>query len=177
MIVPALVIAPLKVPFWSSSVPALSSVVAVVELLARTSGHRGAGRLRALLDRQAGATTKTRSPAEEVFLDLVRQARLPAPRVNARVAGYEVDFFWPEQKVIVEVDGYRFHSTRRAFEHDRRKDADLRAAGFTVLRVSSEQLERQPYAVIADVTRALIAPTQVATISAPSSREMATSTE
>jgi very-short-patch-repair endonuclease len=140
----------------------------VAELLARTHGHRGAGRLRALLDRHAGMTTMTRSQAEELFLDLVRRARLPPPRVNARVAGYEVDFFWPEQNVIVEVDGYRFHSTRRAFEHDRRKDADLRAAGFTVLRVSFEQLTRDAYAVLADLVRALTAPpTQVATISVP----------
>jgi very-short-patch-repair endonuclease len=93
------------------------------------------------------------------------------------VAGYEVDFFWPEHKVIVEVDGFRFHSTRRAFEHDRRKEADLRAAGFTVLRVSFDQLQRGPYAVIADVVRALTAGAQVATSSEPSSREMATSTE
>jgi very-short-patch-repair endonuclease len=95
------------------------------------------------------------------------------------VAGYEVDFLWPERKLIVEVDGFRFHSTRRAFEHDHRKEADLRAAGFTLLRVSFEQLEREPYAVIADLVRALdSAPAaQVATISEPSSREMATSTE
>ncbi len=71
----------------------------------------------------------TRSQAEELFLDLVRQARLPAPRVNSRVAGYEVDFFWPEQRLVVEIDGYRYHSTRRAFEHDRRKEADLQRPG------------------------------------------------
>jgi very-short-patch-repair endonuclease len=167
----------LELAFDQALVSGVMRPAGVAELLARSNGHRGAGRLRALLDRQAGVTTMTRSPPEEVFLDLVRQARLPAPRVNAPVAGYEVDFFWPEQKVIVEVDGYQFHSTRRAFEHDRRKDADLRAAGFTVLRVSAEQLDLQSYAVIADVTRALSAPAQVATISAPSSREMATSTE
>jgi very-short-patch-repair endonuclease len=148
----------------------------VTELLARTTGRKGATHLAALLERQHG-TTLTRSEAEELFLDLVRQAQLPPPRVNARVAGYEVDFFWPEHNVIVEVDGYRFHSTRRAFEHDHRKEADLRAAGFILLRVSFDQLDRESYAVIADVARALAAAAQVATISEPSSREMATSTE
>jgi very-short-patch-repair endonuclease len=86
-------------------------------------------------------------------------------------------FFWPEQKLIVEVDGFHFHSTRRAFEHDRRKEANLRAAGFTVLRVSFDQLAHESYAVIADLVRALTARDQVATISVPSSGEMATSTE
>jgi very-short-patch-repair endonuclease len=151
----------------------------VAELLGRTRGRVGASKLAALLERHTGRTTMTRSHAEEVFLDLIRQAKLPPPQVNARVAGYEVDFLWPERKLIVEVDGFRFHSTRRAFEHDHRKEADLRAAGFTLLRVSFEQLEREPYAVIADLVRALdSAPAaQVATISEPSSREMATSTE
>jgi very-short-patch-repair endonuclease len=165
----------------------------IAELLGRTRGRAGATRLAALLERQHG-TTLTRSQAEEVFLDMVRKAQLPPPRVNARVAGYEVDFLWPEQKVIVEVDGYRFHSTYRAFTHDHVKAARLRAAGYMVLQVSFDQLERTALAVIADVTRALVAPglvpppadmppgtltpaAQVATISEPSSREMATSTE
>jgi very-short-patch-repair endonuclease len=163
----------------------------LAELLGRTRGRRGSAPLRALLERQHG-TTRTRSGAEELFLDLVRQARLPPPQTNVKVAGYEVDFLWPEQNLIVEVDGYCFHSTHRVFHRDHRKDADLRTAGFHVIRVSFEQLERQPFAVIADVTRGLTdrrpatpsgtpeatpSGTQVATISVPSSGEMATSTE
>jgi very-short-patch-repair endonuclease len=108
---------------------------------------------------------------------MIRDARLPAPQVNARVAGDEVDFFWLEQQLIVEIDGYQFHSTRRPFDYDHRKDADLRAAGFVVLRFTYEQLRDEPLAVVAGVTRALATAPQVATISAPSSREMATSTE
>lgn len=157
----------------------------VAELLTRTTGHRGAGALAALLDRQPGMTTLTRSEAEELFLDLIRRAHLPEPRMNVRVAGYEVDFLWPDQNLVVEVDGYRYHSTRRAFEHDRRKEADLRAAGFVVLRFSYWQVREEPLAVVAGLTRVLATSAhatvaqvaQVATVSAPSSREMATSTE
>lgn len=147
----------------------------VAELLGRTSGRAGAARLAALLERQHG-TTFTRSEAEELFLDLVRRAQLPPPRVNARVAGYEVDFFWPEQRVVVEVDGFRFHSGRRAFEHDHRKIQDLQSAGLTVLRVTYLQLRNEPLVVIARIAQA-VGGAQVATISAPSSGEMATSTE
>jgi hypothetical protein len=63
----------------------------VAGLLDRTTGRKEARRLADLLERQDGTTTLTRSEALELFLDLVRRAQLPLPRVNARVAGYEVD--------------------------------------------------------------------------------------
>jgi very-short-patch-repair endonuclease len=146
----------------------------VAELLTRVRGRPGAPVLAGLLAHHTGPTL-TRSEAEELFLELIRQAGLPPPRVNARTSGYEVDFLWPERRLVVEVDGFRFHSTRRAFDHDHRKDLDLKAAGLTVLRFTYEQLRREPLLVIAQLTRALTG--QVATVSAPSSWEMATSTE
>jgi very-short-patch-repair endonuclease len=69
----------------------------------------------------------TRSEAEAKPLALIRKARLPTPEVNARIGGYEVDFLWREQGLVVEVDGFAYHSTRRAFERDRRKDAEVHA--------------------------------------------------
>ena len=41
-----------------------------------------------------------------------------------------MDFLWPEQKVVAEVDGYGFHSGARAFERDRERDAALAATGY-----------------------------------------------
>jgi very-short-patch-repair endonuclease len=78
----------------------------------------------------------TRSEAELKMLRLIRSADLPTPRVNARVAGYEVDFLWPDQRLVVEVDGHAYHANRRAFERDRERDAALAAAGITVVRVT-----------------------------------------
>jgi very-short-patch-repair endonuclease len=124
------------------------------ELLRRTSGRRGAPLLRDLLDAE-GTTTVTRSEAEERLLTLIRAAQLPAPRINARLLGYEVDFHWPEQRFVVEVDGYRFHSGSRAFEHDRRKDSALVTAGIATIRVTWRQLEREPYAVVARIAQGI----------------------
>ena len=53
------------------------------------------------------------------------------------------------------MDGYRFHSSRSAFERDRRRDAELGAAGFRVIRVTWQQLVEEPIAVIARIARAL----------------------
>jgi very-short-patch-repair endonuclease len=126
----------------------------VAELLSRAGGHRGRGRLAAVLTRQTSGTTMTRSEAEERVLDLIRAARLPRPLVNARVGGYEVDFFWPEHQLVLEVDGFRFHASRGAFERDRRKDADLRRAQIAVARITWRMIE-EPYALVADIAREL----------------------
>jgi very-short-patch-repair endonuclease len=97
----------------------------------------------------------TRSEAERRLLALVRAADLPPPRTNARLGPYEVDFLWPEQRLIVEVDGFAFHSSRAAFERDRARDADLHARGYRVIRVTWHQIARAPHVVVARLAAAL----------------------
>jgi very-short-patch-repair endonuclease len=126
----------------------------VAEMLERTRGNWGWPRLAALVERQRDPTL-TRSEPEERLLALVRKADLPDPRLNVRLHGYEVDFHWPAQNLVVEVDGFRSHSTHRAFEHDRRKDATLGAAGVATMRVTWRQIEDEPYAVVARLALAL----------------------
>jgi very-short-patch-repair endonuclease len=101
-------------------------------------------------------TTFTRSVAEERFLSLIRDSGLPQPLVNVRRHGYEIYFFWPEERVAVEVDGFAYHRTRGRFEGDRSRDAALRKAGITVIRVTWRQLERDATAVLVDVAQALV---------------------
>jgi very-short-patch-repair endonuclease len=93
----------------------------------------------------------TRSEAEERLRALCKAARLPAPRMNARAAGWEVDAFWPAQRLIVEIDGWRYHRTRRRFEDDRRKDAALTVAGYRVVRITARRLRHEPYSVSAQL--------------------------
>jgi very-short-patch-repair endonuclease len=78
----------------------------------------------------------TRSQAEERFLALIRTAELPSPDVNVPLHGFEVDFLWREQRLVVEIDGYAYHSDRQAFERDRSRDATLAAHGYRVIRVT-----------------------------------------
>lgn len=117
-------------------------------------GRRGVRALRATTDH---GPRFTRSEAERRLLELVRSAGLPEPETNVRVAGYEVDALWRDHGVVVEVDGQAFHSTREAMERDRRKDADLEAAGYAVKRVTWTQITRQREAVVARLARALSA--------------------
>ncbi len=86
----------------------------------------------------------TRSHLERLFLKLIRTAGLPRPEVNAKVGPYTVDFLWRAQRLVVETDGYEFHSSRASFESDRRRDRELQRRGFVVLRFTYRDVtERQ----------------------------------
>jgi very-short-patch-repair endonuclease len=121
------------------------------------SGRRGNGVLAQVLQRHEPGSTLTRSELEERMLSLCLSFRLPTPEVNAAIEGYVVDFVWREQRLIVETDGWSTHGTRTAFERDRRRDADLLAAGWRVLRISYLRLEREPEWVARRIAKALAA--------------------
>ena len=108
------------------------------ELIDRCPTHHGAPRLRALVDPHRGPT---RSELEDAFQDLTERYGLPPALINARVAGYEVDVLFPEEKVIVELDGYEFHGTREAFEDDRERDATTLQAGFATVRLTWQRMQ------------------------------------
>ena len=124
------------------------------DVLDRSIGRRGAGTLKRIVQSE-GPSTQTRSNPEERFLALVRQAGLPAPEVNGRIAGYEVDFLWRSQRVALEIDSWGFHRTRNAFERDRLKGAHLSAAGLSVVRATDTQLEDEPVAVVVRIAQTL----------------------
>ena len=115
---------------------------------------RGTAAVRAYLGREGGPVL-TRSQRERLMRRLVREAGLAQPQSNVRVAGYEVDFLWAEQRVVVEVDSWQFHGHRAAFERDRRKSMRLTDSGYIVIRITARQLVDEPLAVIAHISRAL----------------------
>ncbi|HEX6694161.1 MAG TPA: type IV toxin-antitoxin system AbiEi family antitoxin domain-containing protein [Longimicrobiales bacterium] len=118
--------------------------------------YRGAARIRTLLQLHGAALT--RSEAEARLLSLIRRARLPRPRVNATMLGYEVDFLWEEQRLVVEVDGFAYHSSEKAFARDRRRDAELTTAGYNVVRFTWDDLSRHPEATLVMLAQALLRP-------------------
>jgi very-short-patch-repair endonuclease len=100
----------------------------------------------------------TRSEAERRLLALIDKAGLPRPRTNVKVRGHEVDFHWPDQRLVVEFDGWTYHSSRAAFERDRDRDAELILAGERVIRVTNRQLTGRPEELIARFATGLAAP-------------------
>ena len=130
------------------------SIAALADQVERNRGRAGTAGLRSLIAR----TTKpalTRSNAERKLLTLLRAQRLPSPDPNQRIAEFEVDLLWREQRLVVEFDGFAFHGDRSAFERDRQRDAELQARGYRVMRVTWRQLVDHPAAVVSRIRRAL----------------------
>jgi hypothetical protein len=108
----------------------------IEDVLSRANGHRGRT---PLTQATVHEPAFTRSELEAWFLALVRDAGLDPPLVNFALTApdhprLEVDFCWPQHRLIVELDGWETHRTRAAFERDRRRDAALQAVGWRVLR-------------------------------------------
>jgi hypothetical protein len=134
----------------------LFDLLAVRRCLDEHPRQPGAPRLRRLLDALHGVgVADLRSLLEVRFLQLCDDHGLPEPRANPRVAGMLVDFFWPEGKLIVETDGYAYHSSRAAFERDRERDQRLALAGYTVMRFTYHQVTQTPEAVAHRIRRLL----------------------
>jgi very-short-patch-repair endonuclease len=142
-----------------------AEVLGIVDLgdlrrqIAVNRGRRGVARLGSILSEIDPQTSRTRSELERRFLGICARAGLPKPRVNGhlRIDGirFEGDFIWDDPKVLVEADGRRFHSTRTAFERDRRRDQRLIRSGWQVVRFTWRQVVDEPSYVSATVTAIL----------------------
>jgi hypothetical protein len=127
-----------------------------LDALARACfGHRGAAKLRRALETHEAGTTITKGKLEELFLALCRQYGLPKPLVNAWLEAKEVDFLFPQHRLIVETDGWTHHRGRDAFENDRARDALMARAGYRTLRFTWRQIEHEPASVAATLAATL----------------------
>jgi len=132
---------------------------AIQDVLSRTHGHQGNAPLRSILNDHFPGSTPTRNDLEEAFLQICDKARLPRPEVNAWIPlepiGYTADFLWREPQLIAETDGRDTHTTKHAFDHDRKRDQRLMLAGFRVVRFPWQQVMHEPSTVESTV-RALL---------------------
>ncbi len=113
---------------------------ALERTLARLPGRRGTPRLERVLAAYRPDPRFTRSAAERHFAALCERQRLPNPQTNLWIGGCEIDAYWPDARLAVEIDG-RTHRTRRAFQEDRRRDRHLATLGVQVVRVTAIDLE------------------------------------
>ncbi|HKG37665.1 MAG TPA: type IV toxin-antitoxin system AbiEi family antitoxin domain-containing protein [Conexibacter sp.] len=136
----------------------LLDTTGIEEALEHRRGRRGTAtaKLRAALVelRQHGATL-TRSHLEDRFLTLLDAHDLPRPATNAHVSGYEGDAVWRAARLVVELDGWDGHKTRRAFQHDRTKGNVIQAAGYALLRFTHADVMRRPDEVAAQIATQL----------------------
>lgn len=116
----------------------------VQKMAARGRGWKGVGKLRRLIKTWNPDLRDTKSFLEIAFARLCQDQDIPLPEINVRVGNMEADCLWRKPALIVELDSYRHHSSRRAFERDRRKTRRFEKLGFRVLRLTYRMVIDEP---------------------------------
>jgi hypothetical protein len=124
-------------------------------VIARSPGRRGRVALRQALADLDDAPPLLLSPVEGAFRELVRGHGFPTPQYNAYVEAELVDVVWRDHRLIVEIDGWSFHRSKRSFADDRRRDRKLVKAGWRVVRFPADDVLYRPGAVAAEISELL----------------------
>jgi very-short-patch-repair endonuclease len=121
----------------------LLDLAAIDRITDEVRGHRGRGPLRRamVVYRENGFT---RSGGEKRMLAALADAGVRRPAVNNFVEGYELDFFWENERFAVELDSWEHHRDRRSFEEDRKRQEELAMAGIETIRITGTRLKREP---------------------------------
>lgn len=104
------------------------------------------------------------SPAELRLLRALRGDGLPEPEKQVevkRASGSVIsraDFGYPEQRILIYVDGLQYHSSRKRRELDARQTRELSALGWTVMRFLGTELWTRMKSCVADVRAAVQSP-------------------
>jgi Protein of unknown function (DUF559) len=129
------------------------------DLLKRSRGRRGVARLRNVLARGDLGEDIPASGLELRYRELCAQAGLPKPEINRYILlgdeYHKVDFLWRKQRVVVETDGDRYHSTGWQRARDERRDQLLEKHGYRRARIPEEAIADDPTQAIATASSLL----------------------
>jgi len=138
----------------------LEDLGTVIDDLARP-GRSGVRAARLLVEERRRWVAATESELEDLFVRVVRTAGLPYPVGQVEIHGRNgdfigrVDFFYPKQRVAIELDGFSFHSDPASFTRDRERQNRLVMEGITLLRYTARDLRERREAVAAELLRIL----------------------
>ncbi|MBL8935089.1 MAG: DUF559 domain-containing protein [Archangium sp.] len=137
----------------------LTTVDKLTHFIERAGGTRGIRLLRRLTARRGGEGV-TESELEARVLEVLRDAGMPMPELQKKVQvkgqRYRLDFRFPGTPVVLEADGYAWHSTAHAFEADRRRINALTARGFRVLQWTWEAMNERPEQLLDELAVLLV---------------------
>ncbi len=133
-----------------------TSPAQVEAILAGRPNTPGAGKLKGVMK---GDVKVTLSKLERHFLYLLKEHGMPQPQTNRPATGRRVDCRWPEHQLTVELDSYRYHHSRHAWEQDRRREREARARADEFRRYTYGDVFEHPAAMLAEL-RALLPTTR-----------------
>jgi very-short-patch-repair endonuclease len=118
-------------------------------------GRTGSGRLSAVLTAYDRSSAAPQSVPESFLVELVREVGLTPTPQYALGPKHHVDLAWPEHKVAVEVDSWRYHGSFFAYSNDRARDRAAARAGWVTLRFTYDEIVALPRRVISDICAVL----------------------
>lgn len=123
-------------------------------------GRPGVAMTRLLLDSRDPSVAVPGSVFERRLLRALRRAGLPAPVLQHQIRSggrliAVIDFAYPDARLAIEADGYRWHSGRIRWDHDRARRNRLTLLGWRIIHITWTDLTRRPATMIDAVARAL----------------------
>ena len=125
-----------------------------------SKGRPGIVAIRALLDARRHGHVTPRSDLETRFAQLRREAGLPEPVLQHQIREKGklvavVDFAYPDLRLAIETDGYRWHTGKPRWASDLARRNRLAALGWRVIHVTDTDLEERPDRVTQTIAAAL----------------------
>jgi very-short-patch-repair endonuclease len=130
-------------------------VGALHAVIARNHGRRGIVALRGAIAELTDQAPLLQSRLERAFRHLIRNYSLPQPQFNVYVEDELVDAVWPAHRLVVEVDGWNYHRTKRSFKNDRRRDRKLLRAHWRAARFTGDEVTDEAAGVAAELSELL----------------------
>ena len=132
----------------------------LARILGRTPGRPGSGVVRSILGSYEIGQDLPRNDCEELMRSICVDYGIPLPRINVPMQlgdrWIEADFFWPEARLVVEVDGFATHGTRKGFKSDRTRDRNLTLnSDLALLRFAADEIHYEQRTVAADIIQML----------------------
>ena len=127
------------------------------ELRATLAAHpkrRGARALSGLLESERGPNV-TRSVAERRALRVMRAHGIEPDASDVQIGPYRADFLFARERLVVEIDGYRYHATPKRFFGDRRRTAYFASRGFQLFPLTWDDLGPGALDAMANLRRTL----------------------
>ena len=125
----------------------------VEAVLKRRPNTKGAAKLREVLWGDQG---RILSKLERAFIKLLKQNNVPLPTTNRPKNAFFVDCRWPEHKLTVELDSYRYHRSRHAWERDRKRERDAYARGDQFRRYTWGDVVEHPEPTLRELHAVLV---------------------
>ena len=122
-------------------------------------GRKGTVAMRELLEERGEGYVPPASELERRARRLFAARGVPMPGFEVHLGADDligrVDCVWKDARLVVELDGQRFHGSLSAREADRRRDNRLVSAGWRVIRVTWQDLKDRPEEIVMEILAAL----------------------